>query len=61
MAVKTVLLLGDDRLFQVSEPVEKETLEDAVTIIEDLKDTLAAFKEKHGYGRAVAAPPDRCV
>src|SRR5262245_50849832 len=51
-----VLLLGHPRLRRVSEPVQdvrdSAFREDA----RQLTDTLAAFRSRHGFGRAIAAP-----
>ena len=43
---RTILLLGDPALYEVSEPVT----------VEDLHDTLMAFRRKYHAGRAIAAP-----
>ena len=56
MAIKTILLLGDPRLYQVSVPVQEDELAEIKTVIEDLHDTLMAFRETYHCGRAVAAP-----
>ncbi len=53
---KEILLLGDDRLYQISEPLSTAELKQAARIIRDLKDTLNAFRGKYGFGRAIAAP-----
>lgn len=47
-------MLGDEALYQVSEPVADS--EDVSTVIADLHDTLMDFRQTHGFGRAVAAP-----
>ena len=56
MAAREILLLGDERLYQVSQPVDKTELCETAAILADLGDTMAAFREKFGFGRAVAAP-----
>ena len=56
MAARTVLLLGDPRLYQVSEPVRPDELPALASVVRDLHDTLMAFREKYGAGRAIAAP-----
>jgi peptide deformylase len=71
MAIREILLLGDPRLWEVSRPVAtvpttKEVgggaavptrvpreVAEAVT---DLADTLADFRLRQGFGRAIAAP-----
>ncbi len=53
---RDILLLGDPRLYEVSVPVAREELEDMRRVAEDLRDTLRAFRERYGVGRAIAAP-----
>lgn len=54
--VQPILLLGDPRLYEISSPVRQEDLPDLRRTVEDLHDTLMAFREKHHAGRAIAAP-----
>lgn len=56
MAVKEILLLGDERLYQVSKPVRETEIEEAAANLTDLGETMTAFREKFGFGRAIAAP-----
>jgi peptide deformylase len=56
MAVREILLLGDERLYQVSQPVKKTEMVEAAAILAELGETMAAFREKFGFGRAIAAP-----
>ncbi len=56
MAVKEILLLGNEKLYQTSAPVLPEERETAERIVGDLRDTMAAFRQKYGFGRAIAAP-----
>lgn len=56
MAVREILLLGNPKLYEISEPVEEKELESLSPIVEDLHDTMAEFKRKFGAGRAIAAP-----
>ena len=56
MAVREILLLGNPKLFEVCEPVRKTQLEQVKPIIQDLHDTLMAFRETYNAGRAIAAP-----
>lgn len=51
-----ILLLGNPALYQVSTPVTKEDYLNLPKIVEDLHDTLMAFRKKYGAGRAIAAP-----
>lgn len=51
---RPILLLGDPRLYQVSTPVPHNA--DIRGIVQDLHDTLMAYRGKYGAGRAIAAP-----
>ena len=55
MAVKEILLLGNPRLYEVSEPIAEEDLKDLPAVVSDLHDTLLEFRRKYGAGRAIAA------
>lgn len=54
--IRKLLLLGDERLYDVSEPVMKEALSEVKEIVQDLHDTMMAYRQKYGVGRAIAAP-----
>ena len=54
--VQPILLLGDPRLYENSSPVSQEDLPGLRRTVEDLHDTLMAFREKYHAGRAIAAP-----
>ena len=56
MAVRTVLQLGDPGLREVAKRVEDQTAPEIRTLVEDLADTLAFWRETTGYGRGIAAP-----
>lgn len=56
MSVRDVLLLGDPRLYEVSDEVTFEDLGNVKCVIEDLHDTLMDFRQRYGAGRAIAAP-----
>lgn len=56
MAEKTVLLLGDPRLYKLCEPIREDQLPLAETVMTDLHDTMMAFRKRFGFGRAIAAP-----
>ena len=56
MAVREVLLLGDPRLHEICESVEKNDLGDLVDVVQDLHDTLMDCRQRLGAGRAIAAP-----
>ena len=55
MAIREILLLGNPRLYQVSEAVEEDDLNHLPPVVADLHDTLLEFKKKYGAGRAIAA------
>jgi peptide deformylase len=54
MPARPILELGNPALWQASGAVE--TPASVRGLIEDLSDTLAAFREAHGFGRGIAAP-----
>lgn len=56
MAIREILLLGNENLYEVCKEVSKNESEKAKQIVEDLHDTMINFKEKYGFGRAIAAP-----
>jgi peptide deformylase len=56
MAVKEILLLGNPRLYEVSELVLQDELETLSEVVSDLRDTLIDFRRRYGAGRAIAAP-----
>jgi len=56
MAVREILLLGNENLYEISKEISKDRLEKAEQIVEDLHDTMMDFREKYGFGRAIAAP-----
>jgi peptide deformylase len=51
-----ILLLGDPRLYEVSKEVLKGELGAVESIAKDLHESLMAFREQYGRGRAIAAP-----
>jgi peptide deformylase len=56
MTVREVLLLGNLTLYEISKPVSARDLTKIAEVVTDLHDTLTAFRERHGAGRAIAAP-----
>lgn len=56
MAERDILLLGNPRLYEVCEPVTQGEVKDLLPVVEDLRDTLLAFRRRWGAGRAIAAP-----
>lgn len=53
---REILLLGDERLYRVCDPVRPEELADMPALIADMRDTILAYRRKMGAGRAIAAP-----
>ncbi len=53
---REILLLGNPALYQICDPVQKDELEALSCVVEDLHDTLFAYRERHHAGRAIAAP-----
>jgi len=56
MTVREILRLGNPQLYRVSDEVEESELETIREVVQDLHDTMMDFREKHGVGRAIAAP-----
>lgn len=53
---REILLLGDQRLYAQAEPLRESELAALGPVIQDLHDTLMAFRARTGAGRAIAAP-----
>ena len=53
--VRDILRLGDERLYEVSQPVTAADEADLKGWVADLHDTLMAYRAAYGAGRAVAA------
>ncbi|WP_099187815.1 peptide deformylase [Tepidibacter mesophilus] len=56
MAIKDILLLGNENLYEVCRAISKDEINKAEEIVKDLHDTMMNFREKYGFGRAIAAP-----
>ncbi|HXG94851.1 MAG TPA: peptide deformylase [Blastocatellia bacterium] len=56
MPEREILQLGNPTLWKKSARVEDISSAATQTIIRDLSDTLAAFREANGFGRGIAAP-----
>lgn len=56
MAVREILLLGNENLYKISQEISKGQLGKAKEIVEDLHDTMMEFRRKYGFGRAIASP-----
>jgi len=55
MAIREILLLGNSKLYEVSEAVKTDDLKDLSAVVADLHDTLLEFRREYGAGRAIAA------
>ena len=55
MAGKEILLLGNPKLYEVSDAVKEDDVKDLPSVVADLHDTLLDFRRKYGAGRAIAA------
>jgi peptide deformylase len=56
MAVREILLLGNPQLWQPSSIVSDVQTGETREIINDLAATLSDFRQRQGFGRAIAAP-----
>lgn len=56
MAIRQILLLGNEQLYQPSREVARDEAALAAKVIEDLHDTILEFRKKYHFGRAIAAP-----
>lgn len=56
MAVREILQLGDPTLWQVAAPVADPSAPEVKHLVTDLGETLADFRDRHGFGRGIAAP-----
>lgn len=56
MALRSILLLGNEKLHEVCQIIEKKELAQIKSNVTDLHDTLLNFRQKYGCGRAIAAP-----
>lgn len=53
---REILLLGDPRLYEISEEVKKEELESLKPVFTDMFDCIKGIRRDYGFGRAIAAP-----
>ena len=56
MPAKEILLLGNPLLRTGCEPVRSFDPDELRVLIGDLRDTLGAFHDQHGFGRGIASP-----
>ena len=53
---RQILLLGNPQLYEVSEAVKREELEELRPVFTDMFDCIKAIRRDYGFGRAIAAP-----
>lgn len=53
---RKILLLGNPKLYKVSEEVKEEELEELRPVFEDMFDCIRGIRRDYGFGRAIAAP-----
>ena len=53
---REILLLGDPRLYEVSEEIKREELDELRPVFTDMFDCIRAIRRDLGFGRAIAAP-----
>lgn len=53
---RKILLLGNPQLYEISEEVKKEELEELKPVFEDMFDCIKGIRRDYGFGRAIAAP-----
>jgi peptide deformylase len=56
MPIRPILLLGNPDLYRRSAVVESGELGTIPQLVTDLHDTMMAFRDRYGCGRAIAAP-----
>jgi len=56
MPIRTILLLGNPKLYEKSELVQENEFSNIKELITDLHDTLMDSRKRFGWGRAIAAP-----
>ena len=61
MAVRPILLLGNPALRTRCRRVRQGAHTAVGSVIADLRDTLAAFRNANGFGRGIAAPQIGCT
>ena len=53
---REILLLGDPKLYEVSEEVRQDELEELRPVFDDMFDCIKGIRRDYGFGRAIAAP-----
>ena len=55
LAIRKIFQLGNPKLYEISEPIEKPEVPELENVIQDLHDTLVDFRARYGAGRAIAS------
>ena len=53
---REILLLGDPRLYMISDEIKQEELEGLRPVFTDMFDCIRGIRRDYGFGRAIAAP-----
>jgi peptide deformylase len=53
---REILLLGNPKLYEISEEVKREELENLRPVFTDMFDCIKGIRRDYGFGRAIAAP-----
>lgn len=53
---REILLLGNPQLYEISNEVKREELENLRSVFEDMFDYIKSIRRNYGFGRAIAAP-----
>ena len=53
---REILLLGNPKLYEKSEAVQRDELESLRPVFTDLFDCIKGIRRDYGFGRAIAAP-----
>ena len=53
---REILLLGNPQLYEISDEVKHEELENLRPVFEDMFDCIKGIRRNYGFGRAIAAP-----
>lgn len=53
---REILLLGNPKLYEISEEVKREELVELRPVFQDMFDCIRGIRRDYGFGRAIAAP-----
>lgn len=56
MAIREILMLGNDKLYRTSREVSTEEIIKINQVVEDLRDTIINFRINFHFGRAISSP-----